>query len=342
MRAVRMVAVGRPLEMFELPVPEIGDREVLVRVRSAGICHSDVHYRAGKSPVRPLPLTLGHEVAGIVEAVGKATRRIKPGDRVVLNYMVTCGDCMYCNSGNEQFCTSGLMIGHYTNGGYADYIAVPERGVLGLPDEISFEQGATLMCASATSFHALRKARLQAGETLAVFGAGGLGMSAIQLGYILGAMQVFAVDVQPSKLQLAERYGAIPIDARQDNPSEQIRKKTGGRGVDVAIELIGIAETMQQALRSLAIQGRVVIVGIGDQPLSVNPYTELIGPEVEIIGSNDHLLQELPHLIELARCGRLDLSHVVSRKIPLDAVEINRTLDELEQGSSGVRTVIVP
>jgi 2-desacetyl-2-hydroxyethyl bacteriochlorophyllide A dehydrogenase len=342
MRAVRMVAVERPLEMFDLPVPEIGDREVLVRVKAAGVCHSDVHYRAGKSPVRPLPLTLGHEVAGVVEAVGKATRRIKPGDRVVLNYMVTCGDCLYCNSGNEQFCTSGLMIGHYTNGGYADYIAVPERGVLVLPSEISFEQGATLMCASATSFHALHKARLQAGETLAIFGAGGLGMSAIQLGYILGAAQVFAVDIQPAKLQLAEQYGAIPMDARQGDPSEQIHKQTGGRGVDVAIDLVGIAETMQQALRSLAIQGRVVIVGIGDQPLSLNPYTELIGPETEIIGSNDHLLQELPQLIELARRGRLDLSHVVSRKIPLNAGEINRTLDELERGSSGVRTVIVP
>jgi propanol-preferring alcohol dehydrogenase len=337
-----MVAVGRPLEMFELPVPEFGDREVLVRVRAAGVCHSDVHYRAGKSPVRPLPLTLGHEVAGVVEAVGRATRRIRPGDRVVLNYMVTCGDCFYCNSGNEQFCTTGLMIGHYTDGGYADYIAVPERGVLVLPDEISFEQGATLMCASATSFHALRKARLKAGETLAIFGAGGLGMSAIQLGYIFGAAQVYAVDIQPAKLQLAEQYGAIPIDARQGDPSGQIRRHTSSRGVDVAIELVGIAETMQQAIRSLAIHGRVVIVGIGDQPLSVNTYSELIGPEAEIIGSNDHLLQELPQLIELARRGRLDLSHVVSRTIPLDASDINQTLDELEQGSSGVRTVIVP
>ena len=342
MRAVRMVAVGKPLEMFELPAPEVGDRDVLVRVRAAGICHSDAHYRAGKSPVRPLPMTLGHEVAGVVEAIGKATRRIKPGDRVVLNYMLTCGDCLYCNSGNEQFCTSGLMIGHYTNGGFADYIAVPERGVMVLPNEISFEQGATLMCASATSFHALRKARLKAGETLAIFGLGGLGMSAIQLGTILGARQVYAVDLQPAKLHLAAEYGAIPIDARQGEPSEQIRQHSGGRGVDVAIELVGIAETMKQALKSLAIQGRAVIVGIGDQPLSVNTYSELIGPEAEIIGSNDHLLQELPQLIELARSGLLDLSRVVSRIIPLDAGEINRTLDDLERGTSGVRTVIMP
>lgn len=342
MRAVRMVAVGKPLEMFDLPVPEIGDRDVLVRVRAAGICHSDVHYRAGKSPVHPLPLTLGHEVAGLVEAVGDATRRVRPGDRVALNYMITCGDCYYCNSGNEQFCISGRMIGHYTDGGYADYIAVPERGVLILPDEIPFDQGATLMCASATSYHALRKSRLIAGETIAIFGVGGLGMSAIQLGRAFGARDVYAVDINPAKLQMADRYGAIPINSRDGDPVEQIRKITGGRGVDVALELIGLAETMKRALQSLAIQGRLVIVGIGDQPLPVNTYQELIGPEVEVIGSNDHLLQELPQLIELARRGVLDLSPIVSRTIPLEADEINRTLDQLEKFSSDVRTVIVP
>jgi 2-desacetyl-2-hydroxyethyl bacteriochlorophyllide A dehydrogenase len=342
MRAVRMVGVGKPLEMFELPVPQIGDRDVLVRIRAAGVCHSDVHYRAGRSPVYPLPLTLGHEVAGVVEAVGKATRRIRPGDRVVLNYMITCGDCYYCNSGNEQFCLSGRMIGHYADGGYADYIAVPERGVFALPNEIPFEHGATLMCASATSFHALRKSRLKAGESIAIFGAGGLGMSAIQLASFFGARKIYAVEIQPEKLQLAARYGAIPIDARQGETNAQIREKTGGRGVDVALELVGLQETMKEALKSLAIHGRVVIAGISDQPLPVHTYQELIGPEAEIIGSNDHLLQELPQLIELARSGVLDLSAVVSRTIPLDAQAINQALESLERFSSDVRTVIVP
>ena len=342
MRAVRMVGVGKPLEMFELPVPHVGDRDVLVRVRAAGVCHSDVHYRAGKSPVHPLPLTLGHEVAGEVEAVGKATRRIQPGDRVVLNYMITCGDCYYCNSGNEQFCSSGSMIGHYSDGGYADYISVPERGVFVLPDEIPFEHGATLMCASATSFHALRKSRLKAGERIAVFGLGGLGMSAIQLAGALGAREIYAVDIQPEKLVLAARYGAIPINPREGEASVQIREQTGGRGVDVALELVGLPETMKAALKSLAIHGRVVIAGIGDQPLPVQTYHELIGPETEIIGSNDHLLQELPQLIELARSGILDLSTVVSRTIPLEAEAINQALGALERFSSDVRTVIVP
>ena len=342
MRAVRLVEVGKPLELHEIPVPSFGKREVLVRVRAAGICHSDVHYRAGRSPVYPLPMTLGHEVAGIVEAIGDEVTMVKPGDRVCLHYMVTCGNCYFCSLGSEQYCEQGLMLGHYTDGGYAEYIAVPERNAVRLPDEISFEQGATLMCASATSLHALKKARLQGGETLAVFGVGGLGMSAIQLGRALGAREVFAVDIHPEKLRLAASLGAIPVNAVDNDAAEQVRRLTQGRGVDVALEMIGLPQTVQQALQSVGIFGRVVLVGISDQPVMVDTYHKVIGPEVELIGSNDHLLHELPLLIEFARRGLLDLSRVVSRVIPLDAVQINETLDALEQFSGGVRTVITP
>jgi propanol-preferring alcohol dehydrogenase len=315
---------------------------VLVRVRAAGICHSDVHYRLGKSPVYPLPMTLGHEVAGVVEAVGERVSRVKPGDRVCLHYMLSCGDCYYCSRGSEQFCVKGRMLGHYADGGYAEYIAVPERNALILPDEIPFEQGATLMCASATSLHALRKSRLQGGETLAVFGAGGLGMSAIQLGRALGASQVYAVDIHPHKLAMAAGFGAIPVNADEADPVEHIRRLTSGRGVDVALELIGLPLTMQQALRCLAVFGRAVVVGISDRPLMVDTYRELLGPETELIGSNDHLLQELPLLLDYARRGVLDLSGVVSCTVPLEAGPVNAALDALENFTGEVRTVIVP
>jgi D-arabinose 1-dehydrogenase-like Zn-dependent alcohol dehydrogenase len=343
MKAVRMVAVGRPLELFDVPVPAVGDRDVLVRVKAAGICHSDVHYRAGTSPVRPLPMTLGHEVAGVVAEVGRgAAGWLKAGDRVALHYNLTCGDCWYCSTGNEQFCPDGLMLGHFTDGGFAEYVAVPARNALPLPPEIPFEQGATLMCASATSFHALRKARLRAGERAAVFGLGGLGMSAVQLAKAFGAVEVFAVDRVAEKLALAERYGACPVDASRTDPVEEIRRRTGGRGVDVAVEVIGRASTMRQALLSLAPMGRAVIVGIGSEPLSIDTYRELLGGEAELIGSNDHLLQELPPLIEMARRGILDTSRVVTRTIPLDPAAINGALDALERYEGGIRTVIVP
>jgi len=342
MKAVRMVAVGQPLQMHEIPIPEVGERDILVRVHAAGICHSDAHYRAGRSPVRPLPMTLGHEVAGVVERVGAPVTRVKVGDRVCLHYNVTCGDCYHCSTGNEQFCSSGLMLGHYTDGGYAEYIAVPARNAIPLPDEIPFEQGATLMCASATSFHALRKSRLRAGETVAVFGVGGLGMSAIQLARAFGALDVFAVDIHQEKLDLAAQYGAIPVNARNVDPVAEIRRLTHGQGVGVSLELIGLSQTMRQAVQCLGVMGRAVIAGIGDRPLEIDTYRELLGNEAEIIGSNDHLLQELPLLVDMARRRVLDTTRVVARVIPLDADAINQTLDALEQFEGGVRTVIVP
>ena len=245
------------------------------------------------------------------------------GDRVCLHYNITCGDCYYCSTGNEQFCPQVLMLGHYTSGGYAEYIAVPARNAIALPDEIPFEQGATLMCASATAFHALRKSRLKAGETAAIIGVGGLGMSAIQLARAFGALDVFAVDINAEKLQLAAHYGAIPVNARQVDPVAEIRRLTNGRGVDVAIELIGLPQTMQQTVRCLGVMGRAVIAGIGDRPLEIDTYRELLGNEAEIIGSNDHLLQELPLLVEMARRKVLDTSRVVTRMVPLDADAIN-------------------
>jgi propanol-preferring alcohol dehydrogenase len=342
MKAVRMTGVGQPLELHEIPVPEVGESDILVRVRAAGICHSDVHYRAGRSPVRPLPMTLGHEVAGVVEQVGRQVTRVRVGDRVCLHYNITCGDCYYCSTGNEQFCGDVLMLGHYTNGGYAEYIAVPARNAVALPDEIPFEQGATLMCASATAFHALRKSRLMAGETAAVFGVGGLGMSAVQLARAFGAIDVFAVDINEAKLRLAADYGAIPIHAQQVAPVAEIRRLTSGKGVDVALELIGLPQTMRQAVQCLGVMGRAVIAGIGDQPLEIDTYRELLANEAEIIGSNDHLAQELPLLVELARRKVLDTSRIVTRVVPLDADAINQTLDALEHFSGDVRTVIVP
>jgi len=342
MKAVRLTTVGQPLEMQEIPMPVIGEKDILVQVRAAGICHSDVHYRAGLSPVRPLPMTLGHEVAGIVERAGSQVTNVKVGERVCLHYNLTCGDCYYCSTGNEQFCEKVLMLGHYTQGGYAEYISVPARNAVHLPDEIPFEQGATLMCASATAFHALRKSKLKAGETAAVFGVGGLGLSAIQLAKAFGALEVYAVDINTDKLKLAAQYGAVPVNAKNADPVWEINKLTRNRGVDVAIEMIGLPQTMKQTVQSLGVLGRAVIVGLGSRPLEIDTYRELLGKEAEIIGSNDHLLQELPLLVDMARRKILDTSHVVTHTIPLEAGAINQTMDALEKFSGDVRTVIVP
>lgn len=341
MDAVRLVEPGKPLELQRISIPAVGEQDALVRVRAAGICHSDAHYRAGRSNMGIMPITLGHEVAGEVEWVGSEVREIKAGERVCLHYNISCGDCYYCRTGNEQFCTTVKMIGHHIDGGYAEYIAVPARNAIRLPDEISFEEGATLMCASATAFHALRRGRVKDGETVAVFGVGGLGLSAIQLAKALGAVEVYAVDIKSDKLELASEYGAIPIDASRMDAVEEIRTLTKGKGVNVALEMIGLQKTMKQTIESLGVMGRAIIVGLSQIPLEVHPYQTLIGREVEIIGSNDHLLQELPLLIDMARKKLLDTSHVVSQTILLDADKINQRLDDLENYTSDVRAVIV-
>ena len=342
MKVVRLVAAHHPLELHELPLPTLGDNDVLVRVRAAGICHSDVHYRAATASEPPVPKTLGHEIAGVVEQVGSRVTTVAAGSRVCVHYVLSCGECIYCRAGAEQFCTQGSMIGRYVDGGYAEFVAVPERNVVLLPDEIPFEHGAILMCSSATAFHALRKARLVGGETVAIFGIGGLGVSAIQLAYAFGALDVYAVDINADKLKLAASYGAIPIDARAGDPVATIREQTHGKGVDVALEVIGLPQTMKQAVQSLAVLGRVVIAGVAGQVLELDTYRELLGKEAEVIGTMDHLLHELPLLLELTRRGKLKLDQAVTRTVPLDADAINQVMDELEQFGSSVRTVIVP
>ena len=227
MKAVRLLQVGSPLVELEIPLPQMGPRDLLVRVRAAGICHSDAHYRAGVSRLRALPLTFGHEIAGVVEDVGEAVQGFAKGDRMCVHYLATCGECDYCRAGTEQFCRTVEMFGKDRDGGYAEFVAVPERSAFLLPAEIPFEQGAILMCSAATSLHALHKARLQPGETVAVFGVGGLGVSAVQLALCLGAAEVYAVDIHPAKLALAERLGAVAVDASRADPVATLRDRTG-------------------------------------------------------------------------------------------------------------------
>lgn len=342
MKAVRLVQPGQPLELHDLPIPAPGPRDVLVRVKAAGICHSDAHYRAGVSRVEPLPMTLGHEVAGVVEQIGSEVKTVKPGDRVCLHYLATCGACDWCRAGNEQFCPDAQMIGKHRAGGFAEFILMPARSVFALPDEIPFPQGAILMCSSATSLHALRQARLQPGESVAVFGAGGLGNSAIQLAQALGAGAVFALDINPRKLELAATLGATPVNAASNDPVAAIQALTHGRGVDVALELVGLPLTMQQAVRSLAIKGRAALVGITRESFPVAPYREVINKEAEIIGVSDHLAAELPGLITFARERKLDLTRAVTACVPLAAAAINQGLDRLEKFGDEVRTVVQP
>lgn len=341
MKAVQLVAIGEPLELREIAIPDVGAKEILVRVKAAGICRSDVHYRSGLGSVGSLPHTPGHEVAGVIERLGSDVEGLEMGQRVALHYLVTCGECSMCRTGREQFCRKGNMIGKDIAGGYAEFISIPARNAVPLPEEVPIEHGAVLMCSTATVFHALSKARLVPGESVAIVGVGGLGLSAVQLALAFGATSVFAIDIDEAKLSTATGYGAIPINASVVDPVQEVIRRTDG-GVDVSLELIGLAKTMRQAVEMLGIQGRCVLVGLASDPLVVDTYGSILGKEAEIVGCSDHLLSELPTIVELTRQGRLDLSSVVTREVPLDATAVNDSLNELESFSGIVRTVIKP
>ena len=334
--------IGKWLVEEDFAIPQIDAFDVLIRVAAAGICHSDAHYRAGISKIERLPLTLGHEIAGRIEKVGSNVTRLSVGDRVCVHYLVHCGSCEFCVRGLEQFCRSGEMIGKHRDGGYAEFIKVPGGNAFPLPDEIPFEIGAIMMCSSATALHALKKARCKAGESIAIFGFGGLGFSALQLARALDCGDVYVVEINPAKLASAASMGAVAIDARSGDPVDQIKEATGGRGVDVALELIGSAITMRQAVLSLRPLGRAALVGLTAESMSMHPYTELINKEAEIIGVSDHLASELPALIEFVCSGKLRFPPETLRVVDLDAIEINSALDALEDSIAHVRTVIAP
>jgi propanol-preferring alcohol dehydrogenase len=341
MKAIRISAIGEKLTQADIPVPIPAAGEVLVAVKAAGICHSDAHYRSGIGSLAQLPITPGHEVAGIIESVGPGVSKERVGERVCLHYLVTCGECSYCIRNIGQFCSDVAMIGKDRDGGYAEYICLPEKNALTLPNEILFEHAAVMMCSFATTLHALRKVRFAEGERVAIFGAGGLGVAAIGLSVALGASTIIAIDNNSEKLKAARFIGAIGIDASDTDVVEAVMDSTGGHGVDVALELVGLPVTSEQAVRSLGVQGRAAMVGLASAPTPINMYRDLIGKEREIIGVSDHLPEEIDELISLVQQRRLDIAPVISKSVPLDETAVNNVLDELDSYSGdAIRTVI--
>lgn len=224
------------------------------------------------------------------------------------------------------------MIGFDRDGGYAESVVIPARNAHRLPETIPFEVAAIMMCSTSTSLHALRRGRLSEGEDVAVFGCGGLGVSAIKLALALGAGEVYGIDVNKEKLEVAEGIGAIPIPF---NKAHRI-------DVDVALELVGLPETMEAAVKCLKTGGRAVAVGITSETFPLDSFHDLTVKEAEILGAADHLSSEIDELIGMVDEGTLDLSDVVTGTVALEADAINEVLDRLESFSGGVRTVITP
>lgn len=286
MRAARFYAADKPLsiESCPRPVPESG--EVLVRVKACGVCGSDVHMRHGRVPVRKSPIILGHEIAGVVADVGTGGSPWKEGDAVIVRAGGSCGTCAFCQSGRDNLCSRQRVLGMDEDGGFAEHVKAPAASLVPLPEGVPFETAAILSDAVATPYHALvARGALRPGESVAVFGCGGLGIHAVQLARLFGASVVIAVDVRQGPLERARSLGAEHlVNAAEEEPDRAIRRLTGD-GVDLAVECVGRATTVAQAAKSLRPGGRVVVVGMGDEPLTLAPPALFSWREHAVVGS---------------------------------------------------------
>ncbi len=322
MLAARLVAAGEPLRVEPVPVPAPGPGEILVAVHGCGLCGTDLHLAVdGDLPTKRTPITLGHEPAGVVADPG-AHPLLRAGDRVGLLPAASCGACRWCLTGREALCDAAEVYGMDRDGALAEYIAVPGRAVVALPDEVPFDVAAIATDAVATPFHALRcRGRLQAGETVAVFGCGGIGTHAILLARLMGAGRIVAVDAEPAALARAERIGAdAVVDARQDDLAREVRARAGG-GLDLALECVGRPETVADAVRCLGKGGRAVLVGVGPGRPALPPLHAFVGREQAVLASYGAHRGDLEDVYALVASGRLDLSGSVSARYPLTAAD---------------------
>ena len=322
MRAARFVAPGRSVEMADLPVPEPGPLDVVVRVEACGICLSDVHLFDGSIPPVKQPVTPGHEACGVVARVGELASGWRSGQRVVLMGGRFCGTCSNCTTGRMDACLNPEIMGFHYDGAWAEYVAVPGYALSAVPDGIPSEQAAILADAVATPYAAItERAALRPGESVGLWGIGGLGTHAVQIARLAGAGLVVAVDPLPSARERALALGAdAALDPRGDDIVGEVTALTAGRKLDVAIDLVGSNAVMRQTVECLAIRGRAVMVGLSLEPLQLGPGILLGVQSQSILGHLGYEKRHLDALVTLVARGRLDLSASISDVMPLDDV----------------------
>lgn len=341
-----------PLAIEGIDVDTPSAREVLVRTVATGVCHSDLHMVDGQSIPAKQPMVLGHEGAGVVEAVGAAVTTVRPGDHVVACLSGFCGACEQCLAGHPNLCVGGVVTrgrsepprlsqkgeGFVQFAGiasYAERMLVHENSVVKIAPDLPLDRACLVGCGVVTGVGAaLRTSGLEAGQTVAVFGCGGVGLSIVQGARIGGARQIIGVDVFDSKLEMARRVGATHVvNSAQDDPVKAVRALTSGAGVDHAFEAVGNATLVRQAIESLAIRGTCTIVGVLPPDAKIEFPWLAIRPECRVqtsrMGSNRFRV-DIPRYLEFYRQGRLLLDEMVTRRGRLD--DVNEAFRAMKAG----------
>ncbi|MFP5377004.1 MAG: zinc-binding dehydrogenase [Acidimicrobiia bacterium] len=365
-RAAVLTAVGHPLEMrADVEVDDPHPGEVLVRLAASGVCHTDLSARDGRM-IMPTPVVLGHEGAGVVEAVGEGVTRVAAGDGVLVSWVPQCGRCYLCARDQGHLCeravvtmaTGGLLDGttrlrsagaplHQmaAAGTFAELAVVPESGVVPLPGDLDLTAASLLGCSVMTGVGAaLNTARIRPGDTVAVVGCGGVGLNVVQGARIAGAGEIVAVDTNPAKLRAAAAFGATgAVDASATDAVSAVMALTGQRGADVVFEAVGAARTIDQAVTMTRRGGQAVLVGIPamDVTLAVPAFVGLVLAGKTITGcwyGSANVHADVPRLVGLYRSGQLLLDELVSRTIALD--EVDGALDAMAAGGDDARCVV--
>jgi S-(hydroxymethyl)glutathione dehydrogenase/alcohol dehydrogenase len=358
MKAAVLREVKKPLNIEEVELSKPGPREVLIHTSAAGICHSDLHFVNG-SYMYPMPAVLGHESAGIVEQVGSEVRYVKPGDHVITCLSVFCGHCKYCLSGRPSLCDKaetrrgpdepprimqdGNIVHQFLDlSSYAEQMLVHEHALVKVREDMPLDRASLIGCGVTTGLGAVfNTAKIEAGSDVAVIGCGGVGLSAVQGARIAGAGRVIAVDLVPSKLELAQKLGATHVvNAAEGDPVGEIKELTSG-GVEYSFEAIGLKKTAEQAWQMLANGGVATVIGM----IPIGTMVELHGVdflfEKKIQGSNmgsNRFRVDMPRYVDFYLNGKLDLDSMLSQTLKLDGV--NDGLQALETGGDIARSVI--
>lgn len=333
MRAAVVTAFTAPLEIQEIPVPEPGPDEVLVRIEASGLCHTDIHAAHGDWPVKPTPpFVPGHEGVGRIQKLGPDVTARTLGQRVAIAWLGSaCGECRYCISGWETLCEQQANSGYSVNGAFAEYAVVPAAFATPVPDSVSSVDAAPLTCAGVTTYKAIKVANVAPAETVAVFGIGGLGHLALQYARIAGAF-VIAVDVQDHKLELATRLGADHVvNAAREDPVEAIRRLGGA---DVAVALAASSASFDQAFASLRRGGRLVCVALPAEGTIQLPIFDTVLKGISVIGSIVGTRNDLADVFALHAAGRTEVV-AVERKLD----EVNESIAEVLGGQVPARIV---